>query len=492
MYFIGIDLGTSGLRAILVDQFSNFIASSESKYEVSNPNPGWSEQDPEDWIKACKLVFKELQTNFPNEISKLQSIGVAGHMHGAVLLDKLQKPIRPCILWNDTRSHIEAESLDSQEKIRELSGNIVFPGFTAPKLLWVKNNEPELFAKIETVVLPAGFLNTWLIGAPFADMSDSAGTSWLDIKTRKWSKHLISVSDMKMEQMPKLVEGNQVAGQMRADLTSEFGFPKDVKIVGGAGDNAAAACGVGAINEGEGFVSLGTSGVLLLSRDQCNPFTDAAVHTFCHAIPDKWYQMGVILSATDSLNWLSQISGKTASELDHLLPNEPVGPASEKFFPYLSGERTPLNDAHIRAGFSGLGQTSNLAKLTQCVMEGVSFALRDCLEAIRKTNASPNSLLAIGGGSVSQFWLQTISNTLNIEIEKPKSGEFGAALGAARLAISAIIKAPIEEIMTKPEIEKKIMPNHKYINLYETAYATYKNGHEHLRGLQHPNLSSKT
>ena len=281
MYFIGIDLGTSGLRAILVDQFSNFIASSESKYEVSNPNPGWSEQDPEDWIKACKLVFKELQTNFPNEISKLQSIGVAGHMHGAVLLDKLQKPIRPCILWNDTRSHIEAENLDSQEEIRELSGNIVFPGFTAPKLLWVKNNEPELFEKIETVVLPAGFLNTWLIGVPFADMSDSAGTSWLDIKTRKWSKHLISVSDMKMEQMPKLVEGNQVAGQMRADLTSEFGFPKDVKIVGGAGDNAAAACGVGAINEGEGFVSLGTSGVLLLSRDHCNPFTDAAVHTFC-------------------------------------------------------------------------------------------------------------------------------------------------------------------------------------------------------------------
>ena len=289
---------------------------------------------------------------------------------------------------------------------------------------------------------------------------------------------------MKMEQMPKLVEGNQVAGQMRADLTSEFGFPKDVKIVGGAGDNAAAACGVGAINEGEGFVSLGTSGVLLLSRDQCNPFTDAAVHTFCHAIPDKWYQMGVILSATDSLNWLSQISGKTASELDHLLPNEPVGPASEKFFPYLSGERTPLNDAHIRAGFSGLGQTSNLAKLTQCVMEGVSFALRDCLEAIRKTNASPNSLLAIGGGSVSQFWLQTISNTLNIELEKPKSGEFGAALGAARLAISSIIKEPIENIMSKPEIEKKIIPDQRYVNLYQTAYEKFTQGHSNLRGLQ--------
>ncbi len=484
MYFIGIDLGTSGLRAILVDKLGNFIASSESKYEVSNPNPGWSEQNPEDWIHACKLALLDLRENFPKEITKLKSIGVAGHMHGAVLLDKLHTPVRPCILWNDTRSYEEAQRLDSSPKVRDISGNIVFPGFTAPKLLWVKNNEPDIFRKIKTVVLPASYLNTWLIGAPFTDMSDGAGTSWLDLKLRKWSEHLIISSDMQIEQMPKLVEGNQIAGKLRTDLASELGLPYDVMIVGGAGDNAAAACGVGAINEGQGFVSLGTSGVLLISRDQCKPFPDAAVHTFCHAIPDKWYQMGVILSATDSLNWLSQISGKTASELDHLLPNEPVGPANEKFFPYLSGERTPLNDAHIRAGFSGLGHTSNLAKMTQCVMEGVSFALRDCLEAIRKTNASPNSLLAIGGGSVSQFWLQTISNTLNIELEKPKSGEFGAALGAARLAISAIIKTPIEEIMIKPKIEKKIMPNQKYVELYETAYKNYKNGHVHLRRLQ--------
>ena len=477
-------MGTSGLRAILVDRFGNFVASSESGYTVTNKNPGWSEQNPEDWINACKLAFKELRENFPNEISKLQSIGVAGHMHGAVLLDRLQKPIRPCILWNDTRSHIEAESLDSQERVRELSGNIVFPGFTAPKLLWVKNNEPELFEKVETVVLPASFLNTWLIGAPFADMSDSAGTSWLDIKKRKWSKHLVSVSDMKMEQMPKLVEGNQIAGQMRSDLTSELGFPNNVKIVGGAGDNAAAACGVGAVKEGEGFVSLGTSGVLLLSRNQCNPFTDAAVHTFCHAIPQKWYQMGVILSATDSLNWLSRISDKSASELDQLLPDQPSGPANERFFPYLSGERTPLNDPHIRAGFSGLAQTSDLTQLTKAVMEGVCFALRDCLEAIRKTGASPTSLLAIGGGSASKFWLQTLSNTLNIELEKPKSGEFGAALGAARLAISSIVKEPIEGIMFKPEIEEKIIPNLKYTHLYQTAYESYKKGHSNLRGLQ--------
>ena len=484
MYFIGVDLGTSGLRAILVDRFGNFVASSKSGYTVTNKKSGWSEQNPEDWINACKLAFKELRENFPKEISKLQSIGVAGHMHGAVLLDRLKKPIRPCILWNDTRSHIEAESLDSQERVRELSGNIVFPGFTAPKLLWVKNHEPELFEKIETVVLPAGFLNTWLIGAPFADMSDSAGTSWLDIRTRKWSKHLISVSDMKMKQMPKLVEGNQVAGQMRADLTSELGFPKGVKIVGGAGDNAAAACGVGAVNEGEGFVSLGTSGVLLLSRDQCNPFTDAAVHTFCHAIPQKWYQMGVILSATDSLNWLSRISGKSAPELDQLLPDQPSGPANERFFPYLSGERTPLNDPHIRAGFSGLAQTSNLIKLTQAVMEGVCFALRDCLEAIKKTGASPTSLLAIGGGSASKFWLQTLSNTLDIELEKPKSGEFGAALGAARLAISSIVNEPVESIMFKPEIKEKIIPNQKYTNLYQTAYENFKKGYSNLRGLQ--------
>jgi xylulokinase len=484
LYFIGIDLGTSGLRAILVDQFGNFIASSESKYEVSNPKTGWSEQNPEDWKHACKLAFIGLRENFPKEISRLKSIGVAGHMHGAVLLDDLNKPLRPCILWNDARSYKEAQNLDSLPKVRDVSGNIVFPGFTAPKLMWVKNNEPDLFQKIKTVVLPAGYLNTWLIGAPFADMSDSAGTSWLDVKSRKWSEHLIVSSDMQIDQMPELVEGNQIAGKIQGDLASELGFPNDVMIVGGAGDNAAAACGVGAIQEGEGLVSLGTSGVLLISRDRCKPFPDAAVHTFCHAIPEKWYQMGVILSATDSINWLSQISGKTALELDQLLPNEPTGPANEKFFPYLSGERTPLNDAHIRAGFAGLGQTSDLEKLTQCVMEGVAFALRDCLEAIKKTGTSPSSLLATGGGSASQFWLQTISNTLNIEIEKPKTGEFGAALGAARLAITAIIKEPIEKIMTKPEIERKIMPNQKYVNLYQTAYEIYKKGHVNLRGLQ--------
>ena len=302
LYFIGIDLGTSGLRAILVDQFGNFIASSESKYEVSNPKTGWSEQNPEDWKHACKLAFIELRENFPKEISRLKSIGVAGHMHGAVLLDDLNKPLRPCILWNDTRSYKEAQSLDSLPKVRDVSGNIVFPGFTAPKLMWVKNNEPDLFQKIKTVVLPAGYLNTWLIGAPFADMSDSAGTSWLDVKSRKWSEHLIASSDMQIDQMPELVEGNQIAGKIQGDLASELGFPNDVMIVGGAGDNAAAACGVGAIQEGEGLVSLGTSGVLLISRDRCKPFPDAAVHTFCHAIPEKWYQMGVILSATDSIN----------------------------------------------------------------------------------------------------------------------------------------------------------------------------------------------
>ena len=484
MYFIGIDLGTSGLRAILVDKFGSFVASSESNYEVSNPNPGWSEQNPESWINACKLVFHDLRDNFPKEVSKLKSIGVAGHMHGAVLLNNLHAPVRPCILWNDTRSYKEAQILDNLSKVQDISGNIVFPGFTAPKLLWVKNNEPDIFKQIKTVVLPASYLNTWLIGTPVADMSDSAGTSWLDVKLRKWSEYLVVSSDMHLEQMPKLVEGNQIAGQIRTELASELGFPKDVIVVGGAGDNAAAACGVGAIKEGEGLVSLGTSGVLLVSRDQCKPYPDAAVHTFCHAIPEKWYQMGVILSATDSLNWLSKISGKTAAELDNLLPNEPTGPANERFFPYLSGERTPLNDAHIRAGFSGLGQTSDLTKLTQCVMEGVSFALRDCLEAIKKTGASPSSLLAIGGGSSSQFWLQTISNTLNIDLEKPKSGEFGAALGAARLAIAAIIKEPIEEIMTKPEIERKIIPNPKYVDLYLAAYEAYKKGHIYLRGLQ--------
>ena len=327
MAYLGIDLGTSGLRALLVDADGVPLASAERHYDIAHPHPGWSEQDPADWIDALDGAVEELRANCP-EFTGLRGIGVAGHMHGATLLDASDAVLRPCILWNDTRSHAEAARLDSTDGVRALSGNIVFPGFTAPKLEWVRAHEPEVFERVAKVLLPAAYLNLYLTGDHVADMSDSAGTSWLDVGARDWSDRLLDAGHMRRDQMPRLVEGAAEAGRLREALCSKWGLKGPVSVAGGAGDNAAAACGIGALAEGDGFVSLGTSGVLLAARDGYRPAPETALHTFCHAVPGQWYQMGVMLSATDSLNWLARIAGCKPADLTTGLgavPAVPVG-----------------------------------------------------------------------------------------------------------------------------------------------------------------------
>ena len=483
-YFLGLDLGTSGLRALLAAEDGKPVGSSEAHYPVSNPHNGWSEQDPKDWIIACKTTLRSLRETFPKEYKKITAIGVSGHMHGATLLDKTGQVLRPCILWNDTRSHLEANVLDKAEDVQALSGNIVFPGFTAPKLMWVANQEPDIFAKVDKVLLPASYLNFWLTGDMFADMSDSAGTSWLNIEKRNWSQRLLDASSMLLGSMPRLVEGCEVGATLSPHMAQLLDLSDDVVVVGGAGDNAAAACGTGVLGEGGGFVSIGTSGVLLVARDAYHPLPESAVHTFCHAIPNKWYQMGVILSATDSLNWLSNITGLKPAELTKALGCNIKGPCSTKFLPYLSGERTPHNDASIRASFTGIGQTTGVNELTQAVIEGVSFALRDCLEALRQTGAKPSKLTAVGGGSASDIWLQILATTLNIPLDIPKAGEFGAALGAARLAICGRTGQAPQQVMHSPQVERTVQPSKILQDAYETAYRQYSKSYNHLRGLQ--------
>jgi len=284
--------------------------------------------------------------------------------------------------------------------------------------------------------------------------------------------------------MPALFEGSQVASTVSKFIADELGIPSGVSVVAGAGDNAAAACGVGIMQEGQGFVSLGTSGVLLTARSECNPIAESAVHTFCHALPNTWYQMGVILSATDSLNWLSSIIGRSPSQLTAELNDKIDGPSSEKFYPYLSGERTPLNDAHIRGGFAGLSTNSTAAKLTQAVMEGVAFALCDCLGSLKKAGPSPEQLLAIGGGSQSRYWLETIATSLNISIARPSDGEYGAALGAARLAILGKTGEPVKNILSQPAISEIIEPRQDLVDDYCQAFKTYKNAPSHLKSIQ--------
>tara|TARA_R110002124_G_scaffold150164_2_gene316499 strand:- start:750 stop:2207 length:1458 start_codon:yes stop_codon:yes gene_type:complete len=473
MTYLGIDLGTSGLRALLISDTQEIIGSTEHAYASEHVKSGWSEQDPAHWTRALDAAARELGAKYP-EFADLKAIGVAGHMHGAILLDAAGQVIRPCILWNDTRSHNEAKILDQTDGVRALSGNIVFPGFTAPKLLWVQHHEPENFARIHKVLLPAAYLNFHLTGDYVADMSDSAGTSWLDVTNRDWSTDLLEAGQMRADQMPRLVEGSQPGGVLRADLAKKWGVAKDVLVAGGAGDNAAAACGIGALNEGDGFLSLGTSGVLLAARDGCYPAPASALHTFCHAVPNRWYQMGVMLSAADSLNWLSTITGRSAPELTGSLGDTLRPPGSVQFLPYLSGERTPHNDADIRGSFTGLDIATSVEDLTQAVLEGVAFGLRDSLEAFRLTDTQIEQLWAIGGGSKSTYWLKLIATVLNVSLDRPKAGEFGAAVGAARLAMMAKTGARAETIMTTPQIAESISPEPTIIAAYDKAYDTFK------------------
>lgn len=469
--YIGLDLGTSGIKALLMDAQQRIIGSANANINVSRPNPGWSEQNPQDWISACEQAMAELREKYPVEFTATEAISFSGQMHGATLLDSSGQVIRPCILWNDTRSYMEAAELDANPLFRQLSGNIVFPGFTAPKLCWVAKHEPENFARVAKVLLPKDYLRFWLTGEYVSEMSDAAGTSWLDVAKRDWSYELLAASGMRVEQMPRLVEGSEMAGELRADLAAHWGFSKAPVVGGGAGDNAASAIGMGVVREGQAFLSLGTSGVLFAATDGYKPKAESAVHAFCHAIPNTWHQMGVILSATDALNWYAGIAGKDAATLTATLGDAPSGPSSVRFLPYLSGERTPHNDARVRGAFIGLEHQSDQATLTQAVLEGVSFAIRDNLEALRSAGTQLQSVVAVGGGSRSNFWLQTLANILNLPVELPKDGDFGAAFGAARLAQLAASGANPTDLLTTPAVDAVFEPQHQAA--YEDAYQHY-------------------
>ena len=483
MTYLGFDLGTSGLRALLIDEDGAFVASAETKYQTDHPHAGWSEQNPDHWTDTANGLMDALRDEYPKEVAAIKGIGVSGHMHGATLVAKDGKVLRPCILWNDTRSHAEAAKLDAMDGVRDISGNIVFPGFTAPKLLWVEKHESKIFEQIDKVLLPAAYMNFWLTGEAFADMSDSAGTSWLDTGRREWSDTLLSQASMRVDQMPRLVEGCEVGGILRPELAKSWGISGNPVVVGGAGDNAAAASGIGAITAGTGFVSLGTSGVLMVARDDYRPDAATAVHTFCHAIPNRWYQMGVILAATDSMNWLSKVLETSPNQLSKLLGEELAEPSNIRFMPYLSGERTPHNDSAIRGAFLNLDIAHSRADMAKAVMEGVAFALADCKSALTQTGASFNQILAIGGGAKSELWVRLLATVLNMPLHIPKDGEFGAAMGAARLAMIGSTGADPKAVLTKPETAHIIEPDKDLLQSYSEAHEAYRKTYSIIKEL---------
>jgi xylulokinase len=474
--YLGIDVGTSGVKAMLIDDAGRACGeATAAAREPVRPRPGWSEQNPADWWEAVLAAVDSLGKMHPAELAAVRGIGLSGHMHGAVLLDRDDRVLRPAILWNDGRSFAECAEMEAAEpRLREIAGNIAMPGFTAPKIAWVRKHEPEIYARIARVLLPKAYDRLRLTGEHVEDMSDAAGTLWLGVARRDWSEALLAVTGLDRSHMPRLVEGAEISGELEAEFKARWGMSGRVVVAGGGGDNAASACGIGAIRPGEGFVSIGTSGVLFVANDRFRPNTAGAVHAFCHAIPETWHQMGVILSATDSLNWLASVTGQKPAELSQKAEAGFTGPGEEIFLPYLSGERTPHNNARARGSFVGLSHLSDPARLAQAVMEGVAFAFRDCQRGLADAGTRIDTLLAVGGGSRSALWLKLIATNLGMEIALPEDGDFGGALGAARLGLCAATGRPPAEVMTMPGIKTVIRPDAGLADAYTTQYGRYR------------------
>ncbi|MBU3030536.1 xylulokinase [Paracoccus marinaquae] len=452
--FLGIDLGTSGVKVVLIDDSHAVCGTGHARLGVDTPKPGWSEQQPQDWIEATRAAIGDLAL----PLDRVAGIGLSGQMHGAVCLDASDRVLRPAILWNDGRASDEAAQLDADPQFRAITGNIVFAGFTAPKLVWMQRHEPDLFSRITRILLPKDYLRLWLTGEAISDMSDASGTAWFDPARRDWSDALLSATGLDRTMMPALAEGSQIAGHLRPKVAAELGLPAGIPVAGGAGDNAATAIGAGITGPGPGLVSLGTSGVIFAATDRFLPAPETAIHAFCYALPGQCHQMGVILSAAGCLEWWSGICGRPAPELLAELDPAPALPGRIAFWPYLSGERTPLNDPTLRATFTGLSSRSSRPQMTRAVLEGVALALAENMAALRAAGGGADALIAMGGGARSDLWLSMLAQATGVPVLRPAGAETGAGFGAARLGLMAATGAG-SEVLTPPAIAARFEPD---------------------------------
>ncbi|WGD49387.1 xylulokinase [Bradyrhizobium sp. CB1650] len=465
--YLGIDLGTSAVKTVLVDDEQCVVASRTQPLATTSPRPGWFEQDPRDWIDATFATLDALRADHPHELADVDGIGLSGQMHGATLLDASFQPLRPCILWNDGRSAAECRILEQRwPALRATTGNKAMPGFTAPKLLWIATHEPEIFAAAKLVLLPKAYLRLVLTGEAIEDVSDASGSLWLDVARRDWSDAALAATGLSRDHMPRLVEGCAPAATLRSELAQRWGMIRRPMIAGGAGDNPAGAVGIGAIRPGTAFISLGTSGALLApaSRIAANP--DRVVHTFCHAIPATWIQAGAILSAASCLAWIVRLFGIAEAELLAPLGSRPQAPSPVSFLPYLAGERTPHDDPVVRGMLDGLSHGTDRGTIVQAVLEGVAFALADCRDALADAGIAVAEADAIGGGSRSRFWLSVLANVLNVPIHRFAEGETGAAFGAARLGRLAVTGEAIDAVCTSPRRIETFEPERVLVDAY--------------------------
>lgn len=469
-----MDIGTSSVKAVLVNEAGAVVATAGRELALFHPAPLWSEQDPDAWVDAAIGAVDDLASAHPRDVAQVRGIGLSGQMHGATLLDEEGRPLRPAILWNDGRSHAECRELEARcPSLHAIAGNLAMPGFTAPKLLWVAHHEPEIFERVAKVLLPKAYVRYRLTGEMVEDMSDAAGTLWLDVGQRRWSASLLQATRLDVSHMPRLVEGSEISAELSPEWSGRWGMAKDVVVAGGAGDCAASAIGLGAITSGDAFLSLGTSGVLFRVTDNFAPAPASAVHAFCHALPRLWHQMGVMLSAAASLAWLSGVMAVPAAALLAPLGETVRGPSPVKFLPYLDGERTPHNDAGASGAFVGLRGATGRDQIVQAVLEGVAFAARDNLAALGSTS-SITEVDLVGGGSRSALWAQICADVLGIPVHRVEEGEVGAALGAARLGRLAATGENTAQVCTRPRRLASFTPRASAKAAYDEAYHQWR------------------
>jgi xylulokinase len=473
--YLGVDVGTSGVKAVLEDETGALVASASRALLLAHPAPLWSEQDPEAWVAAATGAIDDIARAHPREIAAVRGLGLSGQMHGATLLGEDGQALRPAILWNDGRSQAECAELERRcPELHAIAGNLAMPGFTAPKLLWVAKHEPEVFGELAKVLLPKAYVRYRLTGEMVEDMSDAAGTLWLDVGQRRWSETVLAATGLDLSHMPRLVEGNAPCAELHPDLAQRWGMTSRVVVAGGAVDCAASAIGLGAIAPGDAFLSLGTSGVLFRVTDRFAPQPASAVHAFCHALDGRWHQMGVMLSAAASLSWLARILSISEADLLAPLGKAVDRPSPVQFLPYLDGERTPHNDAGAAACFANLRSAAGRQDLTQAVLEGVAFAARDMLAALGSSEQPIKELDFVGGGSRSVLWAQIAADVLGMVVHQVEEGEVGAALGAARLGRLAATGADPVGVCKRPQRIASFEPRAVLVDAYDEAYARWR------------------
>ncbi len=474
-YYIGIDLGTSAVKLILTDDCGQIKNSVTKTYPVVYPKNGWSEQNPDDWFKAVKTGLKELLKG--HDAKTVKGIGAGGQMHGLVALDGCDKVIRPCILWNDGRTQKEVEYLNNvigRQKLTENTANIAFAGFTAPKILWLKENEPESFKRIKKIMLPKDYINFLLCGSFTSDYSDAGGTLLFDVEKCDWSPYMCQITGISEKFLPHTYPSYEPVGQIKRKLAEELGLSPDTLICAGAGDNAAAAVGTGTVKDGDCNISLGTSGTVFIAKDRFAFSGGNALHSFAHA-NGRWHLMGCILSAASCNSWWSGVTGADDFDKEQDGLEDKLGKNEVYFLPYLMGERSPHNDINAKSAFIGMRPDTTRKDMTLAVLEGVAFALKDCLEAAAESGTRVTKTKICGGGAKSPLWRKIIANVCNVTVETP-AVEQGPAYGAAMLAMVACGRYKTVEDATERIVKtkEKILPDEKLVKLYEEKYKVYK------------------